>query len=300
VTGIQKHDDITKYDSIFFKPFSVDCQGAPTAGYHTVLLCGIPLFRDDNGLLPSSHALDKEIRRNTVFKGILSLAPPRWLYNPLNIPVDRCTSSVIVVFYDPEGKTYDRILKLRNMVAMFGSFITIHPFENCPSFSQCQHCLRLGHLVDWCNKPSSLTVCPHCGGPHLALEHAFQCPNMNKHRGRQCNCPPSCFLCQEKRKPGGRHNALSNGCPLHTLYHSSLTESDSDSGPLTHASEGDGGALISDALSGAETLSLTPGASGPFTVMTPDTLRALDAQGADIVRALVPDEVVALAMDLNA
>jgi hypothetical protein len=34
--------------------------------------------------------------------------------------------------------------------------------------------------------------------------------------------------------------------------------------------------------------------------MTPDTLRALDAQGADIVRALVPDEVVALAMDLNA
>jgi hypothetical protein len=34
--------------------------------------------------------------------------------------------------------------------------------------------------------------------------------------------------------------------------------------------------------------------------MTPETLRSLDAQGVDIVHALVPGEVIALAMDLNA
>jgi hypothetical protein len=35
--------------------------------------------------------------------------------------------------------------------------------------------------------------------------------------------------------------------------------------------------------------------------MTPETLRALDAQGADLIRALVSDDdVMALAMDTNA
>jgi hypothetical protein len=183
---------------------------------------------------------------------------------------------------------------------MFRSFVTIRPFENCPSFSQCQHCLRLGHSVDHCNKPSTLIICPHCGGLHSASEHTFWCLNANKHRGWQCNCPPSCFLCCEKRKPGGGHNTLSNGCPLQSLHCSSLTESDSDSAPLTCVSKGNGDASIPDALSRSETLPPTPGASGPFTVMTPDTLRALDAQGADIVQALVPDEVIALTMDLNA
>jgi hypothetical protein len=89
--GIQNQDNIAKYDSIFFKLFGADCWGVLTAGYHTVLLCGVPLFRDDDGLLPSPHILDKEIGCNVVFKGILSLAPPHWLYNPLNIPEDRCT-----------------------------------------------------------------------------------------------------------------------------------------------------------------------------------------------------------------
>jgi hypothetical protein len=134
------------------------------------------------------HTLDSEIGRNAVFKGVLSLAPPHWLYHPDNIPLDHAASSVIAAFYD-------RILKLRNLVAMFGSFVMVRPFVNHPSFSQCTCCLRLGHSVDCCNRPSSLVVCPHCRGPHSASEHAFRCPNASKHCGRQCNCPPSCFLC---------------------------------------------------------------------------------------------------------
>jgi hypothetical protein len=193
--GLPKHDDMAKYDSIFFRPFGSDCRSAPTAGYRSVLLCGAPLFCDENGRLPSPHTLDSEIGHNAVFKGVLSLTPPHWLYHPDNIPLDHAASSMIAAFYDPNGKVYDRILKSRNLVAMFGSFVTVHPFVNHPSFSQCARCLRLGHSVDRCNRPSSLVVCPHCGGPHSASEHAFHCPNASKHCGHQCNCPPSCFLC---------------------------------------------------------------------------------------------------------
>jgi hypothetical protein len=162
--GIHKRDDIAKYDSIFFKPFGPDCHGAPTAGYHLVLLCGVPLVQDSLGGLPSPHELDQEIGRNTAFKGVLSLAPPRWLYNPDNISLDRKTSSVIIAFHDPDRKVFDLITKSRTAVAMFGSFVTTRPFENRPSFSQCSQCLHLGHLVERCNCPNSLVVCPYCGG----------------------------------------------------------------------------------------------------------------------------------------
>jgi hypothetical protein len=139
--GLQNHDDIAKYDSVLFKPFGPDCRGAPTAGYRSVLLGGVPLIRDSEGRLPSPKELDQEIGRNAAFKGVLSLAPPRWLYNPDNIDPGRRVSSVIIAFYDPDRKVFDLITKSRTAVAMFGSFVTAQPFENRPSFSQCSRCL---------------------------------------------------------------------------------------------------------------------------------------------------------------
>jgi hypothetical protein len=188
--GLQKREDIAKYDSVLFRTFGPRCRGAPTAGYRSILLSGVPLLRDVSGHLPSPRELDQEIGRNAAFKGVLSLAPPHWLYNPDHIPLDRRTSSVIVAFYDPERKIFDTITKTRNAVAMFGSFVTVRAFKNRPSFSQCSRCLRLGHSVDRCNRPSSLVVCPHCGGPHTALQHPFRCPMSSNHRGRPCSCPP--------------------------------------------------------------------------------------------------------------
>jgi hypothetical protein len=181
--GLQKRDDIAKYDSILFKPFSPDCRGALTEGYRSVLLGGVPLVRDSAGRLPSPQELDREIGRNAVFKGVLSLAPPRWLYNPDNIDPTRRVSSVIIAFYDPDRKIFDLITKSRTALVMFGSFVTARAFENRPSFSQCSRCLRLGHSVDRCNRPNSLVVCPSCGGPHKAHEHAFRCPTSKSHRG---------------------------------------------------------------------------------------------------------------------
>jgi hypothetical protein len=59
--GLQNRDDIAKYDSVLFRPFGPDCRGAPTAGYWSVLLGGVPLIRDSAGRLPSPKELDQEI-----------------------------------------------------------------------------------------------------------------------------------------------------------------------------------------------------------------------------------------------
>jgi hypothetical protein len=282
--GLQKRDDIAKYDSILFRPFGPDCRGAPTAGYRSVLLGGVPLIRDSEGRLPSPQELDQEIGRNAVFKGVLSLAPPRWLYNPNNIDPSRRVSSVIIAFYDPDRKIFDIITKSRTAVAMFGSFVTARPFENRPSFSQCSRCLRLGHSVERCNRPSSLVVCPSCGGPHKAHEHAFRCPNSKTHRGRQCSCPPRCFLCIERKHKlkGEGHNALSHSCPLRALYRASAADPPP---PPRCPSDLDGDVSIPDApSSSAHTIPPTPGAAGPFTLVPEDkcaTLVALHNQGAN-------------------
>jgi hypothetical protein len=158
-----------------------------------------------------------------------------------------------------------------------------------------QEGMWLGHSVEQCNRPLSLIVCPHCGGPHTASEHVFHCPNMTKHRGQQCNCPPFCFLCHKKQKKADRHNALSNGCPLRALFCSPLTKSDTDIHP--QPTDGEGNNTIPDARSGSETLPLTPGHKGPFTVLTPANITSIAAQGTpveDIIKSLVPPEVTDL------
>jgi hypothetical protein len=281
--GLQNRDDIAKYDSVLFRPFGPDCRGAPTAGYRSVLLGGVPLVRDAAGHLPSPKELDQEIGRNAAFKGVLSLAPPRWLYNPDNIDPSRRVSSVIIAFYDPDRKVFDLITKSRTAVAMFGSFVTARPFENRPSFSQCSRCLRLGHSVERCNRPSSIVVCPSCGGPHKSHEHAFRCPTSKTHRGRQCTCPPRCFLCIERKHPrkGEGHNALSHSCPLRALYRNGTTNPTPSS---TCPADSDGDVPIPDApSSSADTIPPTPGAEGPFTLVPEtkcETLIALHKQGA--------------------
>jgi hypothetical protein len=290
-SGVQKRDDIAKYNLVFFRPFGSDCRGAPTAGYRTALLCGVPLIRDASGRLPSSHDLDKEIGRNAAFKGVLSLAPLRWLYNPDRIDPSRKTSSVIIAFYDLKCKIFDLITKTCNAVAMYGSFVTVHAFKNCPSFSQCSWCLRLGHSVERCNRPGSLVVCPHCGGPHKAHEHAFRCPSSATHRGHQCSCPPRCFLCIEKKHKlkGAGHNALSHSCPLRALHRVTIP----DPSPPPHPAAGE------QVPSKAETLPPTPGEAGPFTVVPENrsqTLIALHQKGAstdELCRALLSQEEIA-------
>jgi hypothetical protein len=279
--GIQQRDDIAKYDSVMFRPFGPDCRGAPMAGYRSVLLSGVPLVRDSTGRLPSPHELDQEIGRNAVFKGVLSLAPPRWLYNPDNIDPSRRVSSVIIAFYDPDRKVFDLITKSRTAVAMFGSFITARPFENRPSFSQCSCCLHLSHSVERCNRPSSLVVCPACGGPDKAHKHTFRCPTSKLHRGRQCSCPPRCFLCIERKHKlkGEGHTALSHSCPLRALYWTVAPNVTTSSHRPTTADEDVHIPDAPDALSSSDSNTVPPtlGAEGPFTLIPENRLAMLVA-----------------------
>jgi hypothetical protein len=103
-----------------------------------MLLYGVPLVWDSNGNLPSPSDLNKEIGRNSTFKGMLLLAPPCWLYNPKQIKLDQQTSSIIVTFHDPDKKVFNILTQSHNTVAMYSTFVTVHPFENQPFFSQCE------------------------------------------------------------------------------------------------------------------------------------------------------------------
>jgi hypothetical protein len=62
-------------------------------------------------------------------------------------------------------------------------------------------------------------------------------------------------------------------------------------------SDGEGNIHLPDVGSGTETLPLTPGHAGPFTILTTDELTSLWDQGAsvnDIIRSIVPPEIATL------
>src|SRR5487761_1390230 len=103
---------------------------------------------------------------------------------------------------------------------MFGRFVKVAPFESRAVLSQCSCCLRLGHEVSRCRKPRSTITCPLCGGPHTTASHPFHCPRAaTKHKGSPCDCPPSCFLCLEKKAPHVGHTAIADSCPQRRLFH---------------------------------------------------------------------------------
>ena len=97
--------DITKYNSIFFGPFGLNCRAAPMSGYQSILISGVRLQRDINGKLASPKMLFDELCRNPVFVGCLPLVAPRWLFNPDKLLTsDKQASSITFSFHDPTGE----------------------------------------------------------------------------------------------------------------------------------------------------------------------------------------------------
>lgn len=66
-SSIVNYTDITKYDSVLFRPFGKNCCAAPTAGYQSILISGIHLQCDATGKLASPKMLFDELCRNPVF-----------------------------------------------------------------------------------------------------------------------------------------------------------------------------------------------------------------------------------------
>src|SRR6267142_1118964 len=104
--------------------------------------------------------------------------------------------------------------------ALYGVYAgSVKRFVSHPLFSQCSRCHRLSHNMDRCRRPSTLIVCPLCGGPHTLPEHAHRCPvAATNHHGKSCDCAVSCFICRERKLSGEGHAALSPLCPLKKLY----------------------------------------------------------------------------------
>ena len=139
-SSIVNYIDITKYNSVLFRPFGKNCCAAPTAGYQSILISGIRLQRDATGKLASPKVLFDELCCNPVFVGRLPLAAPRWLFNPEKLLAsDKQASSITFTFHDPTEEGL-KLMK-RSRVGMFGKLVTIRSWEACPLLSQCTRCL---------------------------------------------------------------------------------------------------------------------------------------------------------------
>ena len=196
------------------------------------MLTHVPLNRHDDGSLPTSAELEHELTCNPICQGRLILSPPRWLLPPSRIPLTKTLSSIVWAFYDPDNTGFE--LMRRSPPCMFGRFVKVAPFESRAVLSQCSRCLRLSHEVARCHKPCSTITCPLCSGPHTAASHSFHYPlAASKHKGAQCNCPPSCFLCQEKKAPHVGHTAISDTCPRRRLFRPPVRHSPSPPIDLT-------------------------------------------------------------------
>jgi hypothetical protein len=210
---------ISTYDWILFDPFGPNCRGVPNSGFASVMFNGVPCFRGASGSYPDGCALLHELMYAPVCHGRTSLNGPRWLRDPETKPAAATLGSVVWSFYDPTGEGLE--LMLRRPPSMFGRQTRAQRFENRPTLVQCTRCLRLGHSVGRCPKPSGTVVCPLCGGPHTLAAHAHRCPLSSRHPGASCDCPVTCFLCREKGKDGSRHGALSDTCPLKGAFRAS-------------------------------------------------------------------------------
>ena len=281
-SGVVPFTDITRYNSILFGPFGPNCRAAPTAGYQSILISGVRLQRDATGKLASLKMLFDELCHNPVFVGRLPLAAPRWLFNPEELlNSDKQSSSITFSFHDPTGEGLE--LMRRSRVGMFGKLVTIRSWKARPLLSQCTRCLRLGHTVDRCRRHKDLVVCSKCGGAHEDALHHFNCPWSDRHKGRGCNCPPTCFLCiaQGNHKAAQGHMSTSATCPIRKHFR---PPTDDTNPALTRAR--------------STTIPPTLAADSPMNLLTSTDIRQLSAEGVSteaITRLLVPPEVANMA-----
>jgi hypothetical protein len=188
--------------------------------------------------------------KNPVCRGRKTLAQPRWLGSPARYVANGGHSgSVVWSFYDPDRTGLELIC--RSPPAIFGTYIRARKFTARPALSQCDRCHRFGHLISDCPRPPSTVICYRCGGPHHSSNHTFHCRNQKAHPGKTCSCPPSCFLCRERNngKHMGHHARSDDNdhpCPVRRSYRLPP--------PPTIPSD-------------AETITPSPAAAGPFTVI---------------------------------
>ena len=173
---------------IFARVFGSAYSLTPARGYTRVILNSVPTMRDSpSSPLPTAQELHDELDRNDVCHGLLIFGDPYWLTARAE---GSCHGSISFAFLDKDGSRLQRMI--RNPPYMFGNRTSkVRKYVSRPLLSECTRCLRLGHTEQRCHSPPSVIVCPICGNGHKEEEHAAKCPNVAKHVGVACTCPPS-------------------------------------------------------------------------------------------------------------
>jgi hypothetical protein len=128
-----------------------------------------------------------------------------------------------------------------------------------------------------------LVVCSKCGGAHQDVLHHFNCSCSDKHKGRGCNCPPSCFLCITR----GNHKAAEG----HT---STLVTYPIQKHFCLAAPDPEGIILIPTTYQCSMTILLTPGMNVPMNILIRDNIRNLSKNGMSteaIIHLLIPTDI---------
>jgi hypothetical protein len=158
--------------------------------------------------------------KSKVCAGRRIFSEPRWLGGPDRL-AGKHHSSIVFSFYDPDGEGFE--LMKHSPPHLFGRETTVCAFENRPTLLQCARCLHLGHTSPNCKRSKTFIACTKCGGPHQTAIHKYHCNIRGaKHKGTHCDCPPSCFLCIEKKLSGKDHISTDETCPLWKHFQTSL------------------------------------------------------------------------------
>jgi hypothetical protein len=203
---------VWKYRDAILKPFGPNIFNlVPNEGQTRIAFQGVPIYRHDNGSLPTTAELIKELGKNLPYKSCTLVEGPIWTKATL-ADATKDVGAFTILLSDP-GRKLPAII--RKPAYMFGKRLTVSFTSKFTPFKQCARCHILSHTTEECRCPAEYVRCHICGIPnHTAKEHATKCANKRKHSGILCDCPIQCINCVYHGKPGKGHLAIDDSCPL--------------------------------------------------------------------------------------
>jgi len=214
--GNPTYEAVLSLQHIFARVFGLAYGLTPACGYTQVILNSVPTMWDTpSSPLPTAQELCYKLAHNDICCTLLIFGDPYWLTARTE---GSCHGSILFAFLDEDGSRTQSMI--HNPPYMFGNrTLKVCKYVSRPLLSECLCCLHLGHTAQRCHSSPSVIICPICGNSHKEDEHDAKCPNVSKHVGVSCSCPPICINCVHTKKPTTKgHLALSAACPLRALF----------------------------------------------------------------------------------
>ena len=203
---------VRKYREAILKPFGPNIFNLiPNKGQIRIAFQGIPIYHYNNGSLPTTVELIKELRKNLPYKSCALVEGPVW--TKATVANETKEVSTFMILLSNPGCKLPMII--HKPAYMFGKRLTVSFISKFIPFQQCAHCHVLSHMTEECKHLAKYVCCHICGLPnHTTKEYANKCANKKKHSGILCDCPIQCFNCVYHGKPGKGHLAIDDRCLL--------------------------------------------------------------------------------------